>query len=143
MRVTEQQENQAAAARSASSKFGQDKTHPFLINIEDGSLIPNTPHLRKVRSQKYRVYTGDIQASTEERMRYLNMGVGPRRARVVDSTAAGAKEDEPFDVGTASKDDLVAFAAMEYGFTLDSKKPLKTLKEEFMKLAKEFDQDLS
>lgn len=134
MSVTTQQEIQMANARATSRKYGQDKKHPFLINIDDGRLMPNVERLRKHRSAKYRVYTGDVKASLDERMAYIKSGVGPARSRVVNTTP-----EEPFDVGTASKEDLVAFAASEYGLVLDSGKSLKLLREQFVATLKKLD----
>lgn len=133
--ITPQQEARMAEARSTSRKFGQDRKHPFLINIEDGRLMPNVERLRKHRSGTYRVYTGDPKASLDERMAYIKSGVGPQRTRIVNS----ATEEPPFDIGTASKEDLVAFAAGDYGIVLDSNKPLKTLRDEFLKAVKALD----
>lgn len=135
-RMTAQQEMNAANARATSRKFGQDKTNPFLINIEDGRLIPNVERIRSSRAATYRVYTGDPKATLEERMAYLKSGVGrPGRTKVVNTQP----EEAAFDIGKATKEDLVAFAASEYGLALDSSKSLKVLREEFAKTAEALD----
>jgi hypothetical protein len=134
--ITQAQENAMADSRASSRQYGQDKRHPFLINIDDGNLIPNTATLRKQRlgKGKYVVYTGDAKASLDERMAYLASSLrGLGRTRVIDSTVT---QEPPFDVGTCSKDDLLAFAANEYGVVLDRTKPLDVLRKQFMDTVK-------
>jgi hypothetical protein len=132
MPITDQQQVMAANSRQKSKRYSQDKTHPMCININDGRLFPNVPNVRK--NPDYRVYTGDLNASESERMQYLRTGLGPRRAKVVME----APKEEPFVVGTASKDDLIAFAEMEYGYTLDPNKPVEQLRQDFAKYLKVF-----
>jgi hypothetical protein len=136
-KMTAQQEMNSANARATSREFGQSRDNPFLINIDDGRLIPNVKRIREHRGAKYRVYTGDPKASIDERMAYLKSGLGrPGRRGVVNSAAV---VEEPFDIAKASKEDLVAFAASEYGLALDSAKSLKVLREEFAKAAEALD----
>jgi hypothetical protein len=130
MPISEQQETLAANSRQKSKRYSQDKRHPMCINIHDGRLFPNVPNVRK--NPDYRVYTGDINASVTERMQYLRTGLGPKRARVV----VEAPKEEAFVIATADKDDLIAFADMEYGYTLDPKKSVEVLREEFAKYVK-------
>lgn len=135
MPITEQQEVMSANMRQKSKRYAQDKAHPMCINIHDGRLFPNVPNVRK--NPDYRVYTGDVNASVEERMQYLRTGLGPRRSRVVME----APKEEVFVVGTATKDELIAFAEMEYGYTLNPNKPVEQLREEFAKYVKVFNGD--
>lgn len=130
MPISDQQETLAANARQKSKRYAQDSRHPMCININDGRLFPNVPNVRK--NPDYRVYTGDINASQSERMQYLRTGLGPKRARVVME----APKEEVFVIATAGKDDLIAFADMEYGYTLDSSKPVEVLRDEFAKYVK-------
>jgi hypothetical protein len=121
-------EQQAAARHNARNR--QDRKHPFLINIEDGRLVPNVPMLggrkgdpkEKIPSilphPKYRVFSGDPKASLADRMRWIETSgqSGAMRA-VVDS---GADAPAAFDVSTASREQLVAFARDQYGEALDA-----------------------
>lgn len=130
MAVTEMQETLAANQRQKAKRYAQDKTHPMCINVNDGRLFPNVPNIRK--NPDYRVFTGDVNSSVEERMQYLRTGLGPRRTKVVME----APKDEVFVLGTASKDDIITFADMEYGYTLNPNEPVEVLREKFAKYLK-------
>lgn len=130
MAFTEQHETMAANARQKSKRYAQDKANPMCINVHDGRLFPNVPNVRK--NPDYRVYTGDVNASVEERMQYLRTGLGPRRAKVVME----APKEEVFVLGSASKDDIIAFADMEYGYTLNPNDSVEVLREKFAKYLK-------
>ena len=123
--ITEAQENAAAEARARAR---QDKRNPFLIHMDDARLIPNVEKLRT--HPKYRVFTGPSTASLEERKAWLASMGGGRRI-ILDSGA----DLPPFDIGKATVDELVAFAASEYGTALDPKKHHNTLRAELRKLA--------
>jgi len=129
MAVTPQQEIQSVAQRQKSKRYSQDKANPMCINVNDGRLFPNVPNIRK--NPDYRVYTGDINASAKERMDYLKSGIGPKRARAVIDA-----EPAPFVVATADKDDLIAFASVEYGYALDARKTVEQLRVDFTKYLK-------
>lgn len=121
--ITDAQEA-AIAARRAQTQ--QDKRHPFLIHVDDGRLMPNVPRLRG--HQKYRVFTGSPKATPQERMAWLrSMGNG---------TSVPA-ESEPFDIGTASVAEMIAFAASEYGVTLDPSLHHNKMRAELRRLAAE------
>jgi hypothetical protein len=126
--INAQQEAALQTANDRSSRKKQDKTNPMVIHIENARLMPNTPRLRVHKD--YRVYTGNPTDDIETRKRWLK-GVGQRTPRVVDSTADVA----PFDVGTATADDLVMFAFENYGKVLDSALPPKKLREAVKALA--------
>lgn len=130
MAFTEQHETLAANTRQKSKKYSQDKTHPMCINVNDGRLLPNVPNIRK--NPDYRVFTGDVNSSVEERMQYLRTGLGPKRTKVVTQ----APKEEVFVLSTASKDDIIAFADMEYGYTLNPNEPVEVLREKFAKYLK-------
>jgi hypothetical protein len=134
MPVSVQQEIQAANTRQKSKRYSQDKTNPMCININDGRLMPNVPNVRK--NPDYRVYTGDLKASVAERLQYIRTGLGPKRARVVMDAP---KEEPPFVVATAGKDDLLAFAESEYGYTMNPNKPVEELRIEFSKYVRVFE----
>jgi hypothetical protein len=126
--ISEQQEANLAEAH-ARSKKKQDKTHPHVINIDDGRLMPNTPRLRILPN--YRVYGGDINAALPERMKWLKSALRAHPKAIVNSKA----EEDTFDVGTASVDDLIVFAVENFGASLNPKHPLKNLRAEVMRLA--------
>lgn len=107
----------------------QNKAVPWLIRDPDGSIWPNTPLLAK--KQNMRPYHGAIDASAEERKRYLQ-GLQTRRRVVVSESANDAP---PFDLAKCTKDELIAFAEEEYGYTLDPTGNLHSLRAEFAKVA--------
>jgi len=123
--------DQAASNHRASR--AQDKRVPFLIHVDDARLLPNTPLTRK--NPSYRQYHGDAKAPLEERKRYLaTEGAGrgaPRRAVVGMSQDVEA----PFDIGAASKAELVAFAMTEYSTALSDDADIRTLRKQVAKLA--------
>lgn len=66
MAITEAQEEQAAAFRARKR---QDRAIPWLIRTSDGTIYPNVPLI--ARKPNFRPYTGDLKASLEERMAYV------------------------------------------------------------------------
>lgn len=132
MAHTPEQEIQTIARRNKSKRYSQDKANPMCINVNDGRLFPNVPNIRN--NPDYRVYTGDINASQKERLDYLKSGIGPKRARVVIDA-----EPAPFVVATADKDELLAFATVEYGYALDARKTVEQLRVDFTKYLKALD----
>ncbi len=111
----------------ARARQRQDKAVPFLIR-DDGMLYPNVPKVRERSGAKFRPYHGSPKATLDERLRYLK-GLAP--ARPVTFT-----EPEPFDVGTATADELVQFAQEQWGELLDPSKPLRQLREAVMQLSR-------
>lgn len=134
--ISAQQEAAMQMANDRSSKKRQDKTNPFVINIDNGRLLPNTPRLRAHKD--YRVYTGPTGPDVTEaqRMQWL-AGAKRYSPRIVDSSvgAEAAAESEPFDIGTATAADLVMFAFENYGKVLDEKSPLPVLRDVIKKAA--------
>lgn len=108
-------------------KTRQNKEVPWLIRDPDGSLWPNTPLLAK--KQNMRPYRGRVDATLEERLRYLQ-GFGSRRRVIVSEV-----EEAPFDLAKCTKEELIAFAEEEYGYTLDPEGNLHALRAEFAKVA--------
>lgn len=123
MAITEQHEVAAAQQRGRKR---QNREHPLLIR-DDGVLFPNVPLVAK--KPNFRIYTGNPRASLEERKRYVKMG-GLRQTPALVNT-----DVPPFDVGNASKEDLVLFARDEFGYELDDTKPLARMREDLIKLA--------
>jgi hypothetical protein len=136
--ITAEQEANLAAANSRSKKK-QDKTNPFVVNVKNGRLMPNTPRLRVHKD--YRVYPASLEeaqkSTTADRMKWIERSAAMRTdaPRIVNSKAA----EDAFDVGTATADDLAVFAMETWGLALDPKKPLKTLRSEVMKKAAEME----
>ena len=106
---------QESGLSESRARTRQDRKVPFLIHVDDARLIPNTPLTAKI--PKYRPFLGDYRASEAERRAFLRSGGygAPTRRQVVQSAA----DDAPFDLGKASKDDLVAFAFDQYQTVLD------------------------
>ena len=126
MAISADQEANLAASRARTR---QDKKTPFLINVDDARLIPNTP--LNAKNPKYRVFLGDYRASEAERVAFLKsggLGVG-KRAVVLPAA------DEPFDIGKAQKDELIAFAFEQYQAVLDPSTNIRTLRKKVAELA--------
>lgn len=122
--------NEAFEARVAAHRAStrQDIKVPFLIR-DDGVLFPNVPLIAK--KPNFRPYRGDINATLEERMKFLR-GVSGRR---VINTEVVADEEAPFDIAKASKDDLIKFAADEFGEIIDPADHLNKIRSVVAKLA--------
>lgn len=123
--INEGFEARVSAHRGATR---QDKRTPFLIR-DDGVLFPNVPLIAK--KPNFRPYRGDVSDSLEKRLQYLR-GVSGRR---VINTEAVADEDAPFDIAKASKDDLIKFAADEYGEIVDPAMHLNKIRSMVARLA--------
>lgn len=121
MAITEAQEAAALTARGARR---QNKAQPWLIRA-DGQIFPNVPLLAKRKNM--RVYTGDIKAPLEERMRYLDGLPGKRRV-VFD-------EAEPFNITKATKEELIAFAFDEYSEVIEPSEHINKVRALVCKLA--------
>lgn len=121
-------ESKHAAARR---RMRQDKQDPLLICMEDGMLFPNVPNIRKKAT--FIVYRGDPKAGLEERMAYVKSmkGGAPSRRGVVNT-------QEAFDIGKASKEELIDFALTEYDTELKDA-PLMVLRKQVQALAEKFD----
>ena len=132
--ITAAQDAAVVQARGKSPKFKQDKRHPFLINVKDGRLFPNVGALRDdlKAGKNYRIFTGSPKPTHDERMKWLETQGATLAARVIDSG-----DSEPFDIGKASVDEMVAFAATEYQVVLDPKKHHNALRAELRALAKQ------
>lgn len=116
----------------ARARQRQDKAHPLLINLDNARLMPNVPRIRAHKKARYVPYTGDPKASLKERMRFIEtMGRGGVRA-VVDSG-----DDAPFDLGKATKQELVDFALSEYQTTLDINTDHRKLRGQVKALAEQ------
>ena len=118
------------AALSQATRPQQDKKIPFLINVDDGRLIPNMPLLRL--NPKYRPYHGLLSASHAERLTYLKSEYNGDPRQIVDSTKI-----KPFDLATASKEELIAFAASEFGVTIDPATHGNAVRVQLRKLAQD------
>ena len=125
--ITAEQEANLAAA-NARAKKKQDKENPFVVNVKNGRLMPNTPRLRVHKD--YRVLPMSAEkakeTTTAQRLKWVEKSSAFGGPRVVNSLA----EQDAFDVGTANADELAVFAMETWGLALDPKKPLKTLRKE-------------
>jgi hypothetical protein len=123
--------NNEAKLQQARAKRGQqDAKTPFLINRENGRLLPNVARTAKHRNMI--PYTGSVKASLEERMRWIRTG-GNTRRNVTSS--APIEELPPFDVSTASKEELIDFAKEEFGLVLNPKAPPHIMRNQILAAA--------
>lgn len=88
---------------------------------DDGMLFPALDSV--LRNPRYRPYHGDINASLEERMAYLQ---GKQSA----NAAKEAAERGVFNIATAEKDELIDFMLDEYAFQLDARLSIDKLRSQ-------------
>lgn len=160
--INEAQETKMIADRNARNK--QNTKIPFLINIKDGRLLPNVPQLAGKPAEiapsgqvipgrpphpNYRPYTGSLKASEEERMKWLQSAGLMISTVVVDTDDAPAPrrgvilaDVEPFDIGTATVAELIAFAKEEYSVELNATGGLRGLRTQVGELAKKAGADV-
>lgn len=123
--------NEAALQNARARSSVQDKKTPYLIHRESGRLLPNVEQLRK--HPKMVPYTGSPKASHDERMRFLRTGTF---RQVVDTTVAEAQLDlPPFDLGTASREDMIKFAKEEFNLDLNPNAPPHIMRAQIKKAA--------
>lgn len=126
-------QQEQASIDALRARRAQDKKNPFVINIHDGRLMPNTPRLRVHKD--YRVYTGPVKDSTgESRLKWLDGNLMTARPRVVNSLA-GTPAPPVFDVGKASQSELIGFALDEYGLVLPEDMPVAEMRNRIMLVA--------
>jgi hypothetical protein len=118
------------AALSNATRPKQDKNIPFLIHVDDGRLVPNMPLLRL--HPKYRPYHGTLTATQAERMTYLKTEYKSTPRAVIDSANTKA-----FDIATASREELMAFALAEYGTSLAPTLNAMSMRVQIRKLAED------
>lgn len=118
----------SALSMRQSKKYAQDKDVPMLINIKDGRLIANSLNTRS--NPDYRPYTGKLNASVEQRLAFVRSSVGSSRTRVVNS----APDTDPatFDLGKASKAEIIAFAMDEFQIPLSEATDVRTLRAQVL-----------
>jgi hypothetical protein len=95
---------------------------------DDGMLYPALDKV--LRDPRYRPYHGDLNASLEERLRYLQGFT--QRSQALEDAEKGA-----FNIATADKDTLIEFVLNEYGKQLDGRKTIEKLRNEAVMLAQE------
>ena len=125
--LTEQQEITLSNAQQRAAKKRQDKQFPNVININDGRLMPSVPALRNHKD--YRLYQGPKDADLTDRMRWLQ-GIS-KVPKVVNSQA----EADEFDVGKATKDDLIVFAMEQFGAAIDPLTDIRTMRKKIVDMA--------
>jgi hypothetical protein len=135
---------EAGYLAAQAKRSNQNRKTPFLINAVDGRLVPNIltrdektgeQFSRIMRhNSNYRPFHGDPKASREERLAYVDSNLGAVRSAA--GSALGDLAGEPaFDIGRASKDELVTFAADEYGAVLSAATDIRTLRKQVADLA--------
>lgn len=123
--------NEAVLQAARDRRGVQDKKTPYLIHRDTGRLLPNVEKLRK--HPKMVPYTGSPKASHDERMRFVRTGTF---RKVVDTTAQDAELDlPPFDLGTATKEQMIAFAKEEFGLDLNPNAPPHIMRAQIKKAA--------
>lgn len=127
--ITDQQEKNLSNAQQRSAKKKQDKAYPHVVNINDGRLMPSVPALRNHKD--YRLYTGPADASTAERLKWVEGTLKKGMPKVINSMA----EADEFDVGKASKDDLIVFAMEQFGHALDPSVDIRTMRKKIVEMA--------
>lgn len=88
---------------------------------DDGMLYPAYDSV--LRQQGYRPYHGDVNASLEDRMRYLQGFTEGRQAKV-------DAEQGVFNIATADKDALIDFMLDEYAHQLDGRLTIEKLRSQ-------------
>jgi hypothetical protein len=116
-----------AAISEARGRTRQNKEVPFLINIEDFRLVPNVKLI--AQNPKYRPYHGDVNATLEQRRAYVTK-LG-RQVRVINTS----EDDDTVDIGKMNADQLLAFAADEFGAALNPAHSEAKLRQEVARLA--------
>lgn len=118
---------------AVASKLKQDPKIPLLIHMVDGRLIPNNAMTAK--NTNYRPYTGPVQKGEDDekalaaRLRWLKTSAPYHRA-VIDTT-----EEEPFDLGKATEDEIIAFAFNNFGLVLKKGTPISDMRKKVMMVA--------
>lgn len=121
--INEQQAARLEESAGRSKKHRQDTKIPFVVNVNDGHLMPNNAILRAHKN--YRVYQGPTGkgVTDKDRLKWLEGVV--KKPQVVNSKEA----EDTFDVGTATADDMAMFALEQWGMQLDISQPLKVLRK--------------
>jgi hypothetical protein len=127
--LSDQQAQTLSNAEQRRLKRRQDRQHPHVVNINDGRLMPNVEMLRNHKD--YRVYSGPEGLSAEDRLRWVAGETKKLPTKVLNSL----KEAPVFDVGTATRDDLIVFAMEEYGQVLKPETPLFMMRKLVLKFA--------
>lgn len=126
--LTDQQEQNLASASKRSKKRLQDKTHPQVVNIHDGRRMPNVLMLREHKD--YRIYLGPEGVTDAEALQWVK---GELKRKVPKVTYTSPLDS--FDVGKATKDDLIVFAMEELGIALDPTMHIATMRSKVMEAA--------
>ena len=93
---------------------------------DDGLLFPAFPNILK--QQNYRPYHGDPKASLEDRLAYLRGEL--KKGNYQPDLTPGT-----FDIGKATRGQLLDFAEKNYGKALDISKDIDALRAEVAELA--------
>ena len=126
--LSDQQDQNLTNAQKRSAKRRQDKDHPMVVNINDGRRMPNVPMLREHKD--YRVYMGPPNASDAEALAWVK---GEVKRKVPKITYTSPMDS--FDVGKATKDDLIVFAMEELALPLEPTMHIATMRSKVMEAA--------
>lgn len=111
------------APRTASRVVKQNQGAGLAIR-DDGTLVPSTPRI--LAQPNIRPYHGDPRATLQERLRYL-AGFVQRRPVI------GL---EPFNMRTATKEQIIQFMDEEYGVQLDARADEDTVRAKAVEIIK-------
>ncbi len=123
--LTDQQDQNLTNAQKRSLKRRQDKDHPMVVNINDGRRMPNVPMLREHRD--YRVYMGPPNASDADALKWVRGDLKRGTPQVTYTSPTDA-----FDVGKATKDDLIVFAMEEFALALEPTMHIATMRSKVL-----------
>jgi hypothetical protein len=126
--LTDQQDQNLSNASLRSAKRRQDKENPMVVNINDGRLMPNVKMLRE--HPDYRIYRGPDTKDAKVRLQWLNGELKRTPIKVTNT-----KADAVFDVGTATRDDIIVFMMEEYGITVKPETPMSTMRQMVVRAA--------
>jgi len=135
-------------SRNVAREFTiQSKNPPLYVNIHDGRRVPNVQNMRK--HVDYRPFYGDPAMSDTDALATLSQA-GHQRVGVRVTASRPIIDIETFDLSSAKRDEMLAFAADEYpDLELDPKAHPMTIRKLIMaaaeraKAAAEKPEDLS
>lgn len=137
MPISNQTEDSLASR--INTKYKQNKATPFLINIKDGRLIPN--NVNTAMELDYRPYHGDVKISRLERLKNLQGVPANSRTRLINSMPD--VDPTTFDLGKATKLEIIAFAMDEYALPLSEETDVRTLRKQVQAAAERADAELT
>jgi hypothetical protein len=126
--LTDQQDQNLSNASRRTSKRRQDRENPHVVNVKDGRLMPNVKMLRE--HPDYRIYRGPDTDDAKVRLQWLDGAL-----KRVPMKVTNTKADAVFDVGTATRDDIIVFMMEEYGIVVKPETPMSTMRQMVVRAA--------